>query len=59
MNFAILNKNDFVCAIVNSDNQVIYDEQSALDLFINAKYNVGTQNIIIDKSLIIEDFYFK
>ena len=57
MNFEISNKNGIVCAVVDSDEQVIYDEQYALDLLINAKYNAGTKNIIIDKNLIIEDFF--
>ncbi len=29
MNFEISNKNGIVCAVVDSDEQVIYDEQSA------------------------------
>lgn len=57
MNFDISEKNGVTCAIVVSDEQVIYDEQSALDLLMNAKYNAGTKNIIIEKKLIIEDFF--
>lgn len=57
MNFDISEKNGVVYAIVVSDEQVIYDEQSALDLLMNAKYNAGTKNIIIEKKLIIEDFF--
>ncbi|MCM1320538.1 MAG: DUF4180 domain-containing protein [Bacteroides sp.] len=57
MNFEILNKNGVVCAVVDSDKQVIYDEQSALDLLMDAKYSAGTKNIIIDKNLIIGDFF--
>lgn len=57
MNFDISEKNGVVYVIVVSDEQVIYDEQSALDLLMNAKYNAGTKNIIIEKKLIIEDFF--
>ncbi len=57
MNFAIANKNGIICAVVDNDEQVIYDEQSALDLLINAKHKAGTKNIIIDKNLIREDFF--
>lgn len=57
MNLEVSNENGLVYAIVVSDKKVVYDEQSALDLLIYAKYNAGTKNIIIDKNLIIEDFF--
>jgi len=46
-----------ICALVNSDNLVINDAQSALDVLMTAKYEVGTKNIVIDKKLIVEDFF--
>lgn len=57
MSFEVSNKNGVDYAVVVSDGRVIYDEQSALDLLIDAKYNAGTKNIIIDKKLITEDFF--
>lgn len=50
-------KNGAVCAMVQSDSVVIVDPQSALDVLMTAKYEVGTKNIVIDKALIAEDFF--
>lgn len=50
-------KNGIVCAIVESDNIVITDAQSALDILMSAKYEAGTKNIVINKKLISEDFF--
>lgn len=44
-------------AVVSSDSKVITDVNSALDLLMSAKYEAGTECIIIDKRLIIEDFF--
>ncbi len=52
-----IENNNIICAVVKSDDIVITDTQSALDLLMSAKYDVGTKNIIIDKKLIIEDFF--
>ncbi len=57
MNFRKIEKNNIICAVVESDNVVITDAQSALDLLMSAKYDVGTKNIIIDKKLVTEDFF--
>ncbi len=52
-----IEKNGIICALIDSDDLVIMDTQSALDVLMTAKYDVGTENIIIDKKLIIEDFF--
>lgn len=52
-----ITKNETVCAIVESDKVVINDTQSALDVLMSAKYDVGTKNIVIGKNLITEDFF--
>lgn len=57
MTFRPVTKNNITCAIVESDSVVITDIQSALDLLMTAKYEVGTKNIVIDKKLITEDFF--
>ena len=57
MNMTKIEKNGIVCAIVNSDDPVITDVQSALDVLMSAKYDVGTKNIVISKRQIIEDFF--
>lgn len=57
MNFSKLERNGILCAFVNSENTVITDAQSALDLLMSAKYEVGTKNIILSKKLVTEDFF--
>ena len=57
MKFNRVEKNNTVCAVVESDVPVITDVQSALDLLMIAKYEVGTKNIAIDKSLITDRFF--
>lgn len=50
-------KNNIICAVVESKDIVITDAQSALDLLMSAKYDIGTRNIVIDKELIIDGFF--
>lgn len=50
-------KNGVECAVVKSDELVITDMQSALDLLIEIRYGAGTDNIVIDKNLIVKDFF--
>lgn len=57
MQLSKIEKNGIVCAVVNSNELVITDAQSALDVLMSAKYDVGTKNIVIDKKLIVEDFF--
>ncbi len=57
MNFRKVERNNIICAVVESNEKVITDIQSALDLLMNAKYNVGTKNIVINKNLIVEEFF--
>ncbi len=52
-----IEKNGIICALIDSDDLVIMDTQSALDVLMTIKYDFGTENIIIDKKLIIEDFF--
>lgn len=57
MNFEKIIKNDITIAEVSGDIPLITDVQSALDILMSAKYDVGTKNIVIDKKLIVEDFF--
>ena len=57
MNLEKIEKNGSVCAVVRSDEIVITDAQSSLDLLMTAKYDVGTKNIVISKKLINEAFF--
>ena len=49
--------NGIVCAIINGESKVFTDAQSALDVLMAAKYDIGTKNIVIDKKLIVEEFF--
>ena len=44
-------------AVVSSEEPVIVDSQSALDLLMTAKYELGTKAVAIDKKLIEERFF--
>ena len=57
MQLSKIEKNGIICAVVNSNELVITDAQTALDVLMSAKYDVGTKNIVIDKKLIVEDFF--
>ena len=57
MELTKVEKNGIICTIVNCDEVIITDTQSALDVLMSAKYDMGTKNIVIDKKLIIEDFF--
>ena len=57
MQLTKIENNGITCAIVNSSEIVITDAQSALDELMSAKYDIGTKNIVIDKKLIVEDFF--
>ena len=57
MQLSKIEKNGIICAVVNSNELVIKDAQTALDVLMSAKYDVGTKNIVIDKKLIVEDFF--
>ena len=43
--------------MIQSSDVVIADPQSALDVLMTAKYDVGTKNIVIDKKLNAEEFF--
>ncbi len=57
MNLTKLENNGVCCALVNCENTVITDAQSALDLLMSAKYEIGTKNIVLSKQLVTEDFF--
>lgn len=57
MNITKIEKNNVICASIESDEPVIIDTQSALDLLMSVKYETGTKNIVIDKKLITRDFF--
>ena len=57
MTIQTIENNNVLCAVIHSDKKVFTDVQSALDVLMTTKYETGTKNIVIDKKLIIEDFF--
>ena len=57
MTIQAIEKNNIMCAVINSEEKIFTDAQSALDVLMTAKYDAGTKNIAIDKRLIVEDFF--
>lgn len=52
-----IERNGVACAVVQGEGVVMTDPQSALDVLMTAKYELGTKNIVIDKVLIAEEFF--
>ena len=46
-----------MCAVVESDETVIADVQSALELLMNVSFDAGTKSIAIAKNRIHRDFF--
>ena len=44
MQLTKIEKNGITCAIVNGSEPVIIDAQTALDVLMSAKYDIGTKN---------------
>lgn len=57
MKIEVVNKNNINVAVVNSDELLITDIQSALDLIMTIKYETECANIAINKEAIIDDFF--
>lgn len=57
MNLTGIEGNGVLCVLVESDEPVITDAQSAIDLLMSAQYDVGSKDIVIPKQLIAEDFF--
>ena len=57
MNLTGIEENGVPCVLVESDEPVITDAQSAIDLLMSAQYDVGSKDIVIPKQLVVEDFF--
>lgn len=57
MNIEKTTQNSKTVAIITSDEPVITDAQSALDLIMTAKYEAGTGLLAVDKNSVTEDFF--
>ena len=57
MNIEHLKTDEMDIAVVSSDDVVIVDTQSALDLAMTVKYETGASRIVIDKNMVCGDFF--
>mgnify|MGYP001035863286 CR=1 FL=1 len=57
MQMTTIENNHILCAVIDSEEPVLTDAQSALDLLVQAKYEHGTKNIVISKKLVAEAFF--
>lgn len=57
MNIELLKNQKANIAVVSGDSIAITDVQSALDLAMTVKYEMGAEKIAIDKKVICEEFF--
>lgn len=57
MKIEITEKNDVEIAVVTSENVIIRDMQSALDLIATVGFETGCGRIVINKGAICEEFF--
>ena len=57
MNIKRINQSNIEIAIIQSDDVIITDAQSALDLMATVRYGTACNQIAIPKSIITEDFF--
>lgn len=57
MKIEVVRRNKTEVAVVSSDELLIKDVQSALDLIMTVKYETGCTNIAINKEAVSDDFF--
>lgn len=57
MTFEKINCDKGIIAVLSDNSKLIADVDSALDLLMSAKYEAGTNYIVVDKKQIAEDFF--
>lgn len=57
MNIERIKVMDKTVAVITSDDKVITDVQSGLDLIMTAKYEAETNLIAVDKSAVTDEFF--
>jgi hypothetical protein len=57
MNIEHLKENGTDIAVISSDEKLIIDTQSALDLAMTVKYETGATKIVINKSAVCDEFF--
>lgn len=57
MKTEVIKKNHISVALIHSEEQLITDVGSALDLMISVKYETGCTNIAVNKEAFVDDFF--
>ena len=57
MNILKISHNDSLIVHIDSSEELIFDEQSALDLFATIRYDENSDRIIINKANLSENFF--
>jgi len=57
MKINVIKENNIQIAVISSEDILITDAQSALDFFATVDYETGCSRMIINKSLICEEFF--
>lgn len=57
MKTEVIKRNNIEAAIVSSDELLITDVQSALDLIMTVTYETGCSNIAVNREAVINDFF--
>ncbi len=57
MKTEVVKKNNVSVAVIHSEEHLITDVQSALDLIMSVKYETGCKNIAVNKEAVIDDFF--
>ncbi len=57
MNIETRNANEVNIAVISSEEVLITDTQSALDLIMTVKYETGADRIVINKNALAEEFF--
>lgn len=57
MKTEVIKRNNIDVAVVSSDELLITDVQSALDLVMTVKYETGCTNIAVNKGAVVNEFF--
>lgn len=57
MNIEHLKEHGVDLAVISSDEKIIVDVQSALDLMMTVKYGTGAARLVLDKRAVCEEFF--
>ena len=57
MKTEVVKKNNVSVAVIHSDEHLITDVQSALDLMMSIRFETGCKNIAVNKEAIADDFF--